>query len=56
MIVMALDHLRDYLGNAHFDATDLSQTTPALFFARWIATWMNGNAPTPLGTVALIDR
>src|SRR5262245_36861928 len=36
MIVMALDHLRDFLGNAHFDATDLSQTTPALFFTRWI--------------------
>jgi uncharacterized membrane protein len=36
MIVMALDHLRDYLGDAHFDATDLSQTTAPLFITRWI--------------------
>ncbi len=36
MMVMALDHLRDFLGNAHFDATDLAQTTPALFMSRWI--------------------
>ena len=36
MIVMALDHLRDFLGNAHFDATDLAQTTAPIFASRWI--------------------
>ncbi|HMG21193.1 MAG TPA: heparan-alpha-glucosaminide N-acetyltransferase domain-containing protein [Kofleriaceae bacterium] len=36
MIVMALDHLRDFLGSAHFDATDLGQTTLALFASRWV--------------------
>ena len=36
MIVMALDHVRDFLGNAHFDATDLAQTTAPVFFTRWI--------------------
>jgi uncharacterized membrane protein len=36
MVVMALDHIRDFLGNAHFDATDLSQTTTPLFLSRWI--------------------
>lgn len=36
MIAMALDHLRDFLGNAHFDATDLSVTTAPIFFSRWI--------------------
>jgi uncharacterized membrane protein len=36
MIVMALDHVRDFLGNAHFDATDLAKTTPAIFATRWI--------------------
>jgi uncharacterized membrane protein len=36
MLVMALDHLRDFLGNAHGDATDLQQTTAPLFFSRWI--------------------
>src|SRR5262245_66664888 len=36
MVVMALDHVRDFLGNAHFDATDLGQTTVPLFLSRWI--------------------
>jgi uncharacterized membrane protein len=36
MIVMALDHLRDFLGSAHFDATDLARTTAPIFFSRWI--------------------
>ena len=36
MIVMALDHVRDFLGNVHFSATDLAQTTAPLFFTRWI--------------------
>jgi uncharacterized membrane protein len=36
MIVMALDHLRDFLGNAHGDATDLATTTAPLFLSRWI--------------------
>ncbi len=38
MVIMALDHVRDYF---HIDAftgnpTDLTTTTPALFFTRWI--------------------
>lgn len=36
MVIMALDHVRDYFTNVRFDATDLSQTTPGLFFTRWI--------------------
>jgi uncharacterized membrane protein len=36
LIVMTLDHVRDFLGNAHFDATDLARTTAPLFFSRWI--------------------
>lgn len=36
MIVMALDHTRDYFSNAHFDPTDLAQTSAALFLTRWI--------------------
>jgi uncharacterized membrane protein len=34
--LMALDHVRDYFGNAHFDALDLSQTTGPLFLTRWV--------------------
>lgn len=36
MIVMALDHIREFVSNAPFDPTDMSQTTPAYFFTRWI--------------------
>jgi uncharacterized membrane protein len=36
MIIMALDHVRDYLGGATFDPVDLEHTTPAYFFTRWI--------------------
>ena len=38
MIIMALDHVRDYFHNGAFvySPTDLSQTTAAIFFTRWI--------------------
>jgi uncharacterized membrane protein len=38
MIIMALDHVRDYFhADAYiFSSTDLSQTSVALFFTRWI--------------------
>jgi uncharacterized membrane protein len=36
MIIMALDHVRDYFSNPGFDPTDLTRTNVALFFTRWI--------------------
>lgn len=36
MIIMALDHVRDYFSNPGFEPTDLSQTSVMLFFTRWI--------------------
>jgi len=38
MVVMMLDHTRDFVhsGAVLFDPLDLSKTTPALFFTRWI--------------------
>jgi uncharacterized membrane protein len=38
MIVMALDHTRDFFhaGAMTFSPEDLSRTTPALFFTRWV--------------------
>jgi uncharacterized membrane protein len=36
MIIMALDHTRDYFGNAAVSPTNLAQTTVALFFTRWV--------------------
>jgi uncharacterized membrane protein len=36
MIIMALDHVRDYVSGFAYSPTDLAHTTPALFFTRWI--------------------
>lgn len=36
MVVMALDHVRDFFSNIRFDPTDLTQTSFTLFFTRWI--------------------
>jgi uncharacterized membrane protein len=36
MILMALDHTRDYFSNLRFPPEDLSRATPALFLTRWI--------------------
>lgn len=36
MILMALDHVRDYFGNLAVNPTDLATTTAPLFFTRWI--------------------
>lgn len=36
MLIMAIDHVRDALHKGHPAPTDLSVTTPILFFTRWI--------------------
>jgi uncharacterized membrane protein len=36
MILMALDHTRDFFGRTSISPTDLSQTTIPLFFTRWV--------------------
>jgi uncharacterized membrane protein len=38
MVVMALDHVRDFVfaGTLQFNATDFTQTTPEIFFTRWV--------------------
>jgi uncharacterized membrane protein len=36
MILMALDHTRDFFGNSGLNPTDLATTTVPLFFTRWI--------------------
>src|SRR5258708_3587804 len=37
-IIMAIDHIRDFINSAamSFSPTDLTRTTTALFFTRWI--------------------
>ena len=36
MVVMALDHTRDFFTNVPFEPETLAKTWPALFFTRWI--------------------
>ncbi|MCF6157407.1 MAG: DUF1624 domain-containing protein [wastewater metagenome] len=36
MVLMALDHIRDYFYDVPFDPTDLTQANTALFLTRWI--------------------
>jgi uncharacterized membrane protein len=38
MVLMALDHVRDFIhcGAMSYSPTDLSQTTPPVFFTRWV--------------------
>ena len=45
MVVMALDHIRDYFHFAsfNFDPTDPTQTTIPIYFTRWITHYC---APT----------
>jgi uncharacterized membrane protein len=36
MVIMALDHVRDFFSTARFDPLDLAATTPAYFLTRWV--------------------
>jgi uncharacterized membrane protein len=63
MVIMVLDHVRDYLTEARFDPTDLAHTDLALFGTRWIthfcapvfiflagsSAWIAGTRRTPAG-------
>jgi uncharacterized membrane protein len=57
MIIMALDHVRDFFSERLFeDPTDLSKTTPGIFLTRWITHYC---APTFIflaGTAAYLSR
>lgn len=36
MVLMALDHVRAFMGSARFDPTDVVLSTPGLFATRWV--------------------
>ena len=36
MVLMTLDHTRDFFSESHFEPTDLDKTSVALFLTRWI--------------------
>ena len=68
MVIMVLDHVRDYLTRVRFDPTDIARTSPALFGTRWIthfcapvfiflagsSAWMAGTRRTRAGLTRLL--
>ena len=56
MIVMALDHTREYFSAARFDPLDLARTTPALYFTRWITHFCAPVFVFLAGTGAYLSR
>ena len=55
MIVMALDHVREFFGAPGFSPTDLTHTTVPLFFTRWITHFCAPVFFLPTGTGAFLS-
>jgi uncharacterized membrane protein len=56
MILMALDHTRDYFGDAGASPTNLATTTVALFFTRWVTHFCAPTFFLLTGTGAYLSR
>jgi uncharacterized membrane protein len=58
MLIMALDHVRDYFHQGAFlyDPTDLTHTTPVVFFTRWITHFCAPVFTFLAGTSAFLSR
>ncbi len=58
MVIMVLDHTRDFAfaGTLHFSPTDLTHTTPAIFFTRWITHFCAPVFVFLAGTGAYLQR
>ena len=56
MIVMALDHVRDFFASKPYDPTDLDHTTPALFFTRWVTHYCAPIFVFLAGTAAWLSK
>lgn len=56
MVLMALDHARDYFSNFTQNPTDLSVTTPGMFMTRWITHFCAPVFIFLAGTSAYLSR
>jgi len=56
MILMALDHTRDFFGNSSVNPTDPANTTIPLFFSRWITHFCAPTFFLLTGTGAFLSR
>jgi uncharacterized membrane protein len=58
MVIMVLDHTRDFAfsGTLHFDPTDLTKTTAAIFFTRWITHFCAPAFVFLAGTGTMLQR
>ena len=56
MVLMALDHVRDFFGNSGINPTDPASTTIPLFFTRWITHFCAPTFFLLTGTGAFLAR
>ena len=58
MILMALDHTRDFIGNVAATPTNLAATTGALFMTRWVTHFCapTFSLPTGVGAYLMLRR
>jgi uncharacterized membrane protein len=56
MVIMALDHARDFFGETPYEPTDLDHTNAPLFFTRWITHYCAPVFVFLAGTAAWLSR
>ena len=55
MVIMALDHVREWFTNVKFSPTDLTQATPILFLTRWVTHFCAPSFVFLAGTAAYLS-